>query len=126
MKRKKYKFKFYPNAPEKVLNWLGNRGIQVDTFCQWCQQTRKIKCAVIECPTIGRWLFIENLEEKFITGSYDGLFDVDIYHMEGIEAEVIDMLGSKTINWEDQKALYDKAEDLFDNYVMPYLEEETW
>ena len=27
----KRKFKFYPNAPEKVLNWLGNRGIQVDT-----------------------------------------------------------------------------------------------
>lgn len=118
----KRKFKFYPNAPEKVLNWLGNRGIQVDTTCPCCQQPMKIKCAVIECPTIGRWLFIENPESRDL----DGFVDVDIYHMEGIEAEVIDMLGSKTINWEDQKALYDKAEDLFDNYVLPYLEKETW
>ena len=118
----KRKFKFYPNAPKKVLNWLGDRGIQVDTFCQWCQQPRKIKCVVIECPKIGSWLFIENPESRDL----DGFVDVDIYHMEGIEAEVIDMLGSKTINWEDQKALYDKAEDLFDSYVLPYLEEETW
>ena len=122
MKRKKYKYKFYPNVPKMVLNWLGDRGIEVDTTCSCCQQSIKIKCAVIECPTIGRWLFIENLEER----SNDGFVDVDIYHMEGIEAEVIDMLGSKTINWEDQKALYDKAEDLFDNYVLPYLEKETW
>tara|TARA_R100001086_G_scaffold243036_1_gene171361 strand:+ start:75 stop:434 length:360 start_codon:yes stop_codon:yes gene_type:complete len=118
----KRKFKFYPNAPEKVLNWLGNRGIQVDTSCPSCQQSIKIKCAVIECPTIGRWLFIENPESR----DQDGFVDVDIYHMEGIEAEVIDYLWSKTINWEDQETLYDKAEDLFNSYVMPYLEKETW
>ena len=118
----KRKFKFYHNAPEKVLNWLGNRGVQVNTTCSCCQQPMKIKCAVIECPTIGKWLFIENPESR----DQDGFVDVDIYLMEGITAEVIDMLWSKTINWEDQKALYDKAEYLFDNYIMPYLEQETW
>ena len=121
MKRKKYKFKFYPNAPKEVLNWLGDRGIEVDTTCSCCQQSIKIKCAVIECPTIGRWLFIENLEER----SNDGFVDVDIYHMEGIEAEVIDMFCFHS-NWEDPEVLYDKAEDLFDSYVLPYLEQETW
>ena len=44
MKRKKYKFKFYPNVPKMVLNWLGDRGIQVDTTCSCCQQPIKIKC----------------------------------------------------------------------------------
>tara|TARA_R100000231_G_scaffold17168_4_gene17835 strand:- start:1940 stop:2320 length:381 start_codon:yes stop_codon:yes gene_type:complete len=126
MKRKKYKFKFYPNVPKMVLNWLGDRGIEVDTTCSCCQQSIKIKCAVIECPTIGRWLFIENLEEKFITGSYDGLFDVDIYHMEGIEAEVIDTTCFHFDKWENPKFLYDKAEDIFELYVLPCLEEQTW
>ena len=116
------KFKFYTNVPKKVLNWLGNRGIEVDTVCNCCQQPIKIKCAVIECPKIGAWLFIENLESR----DQDGFVDIDIYHMEGIEAEVMDMLCSKNMDWLNQKALYDKAEDLFDNYVMPYLEEQTW
>tara|TARA_R100000005_G_C4995449_1_gene202340 strand:- start:2169 stop:2537 length:369 start_codon:yes stop_codon:yes gene_type:complete len=122
MKRKKYKFKFYPNAPKKVLNWLGNRGVQVDTICSCCQQPIKIKCVVIECPTIGKWLFIENPESK----DENGFVDVDIYHTEGITAEVIDKWDEHLIIWEDEKSLYDKAEDLFDNYVMPYLEKETW
>ena len=66
-------------------------------------------------------MFIENPESR----DQDGFVDVDIYHMEGIEAEVIDILWSKTINWEDQKALYDKTKSV-DSYVMPYLEKETW
>ena len=74
----------------------------------------KIKCAVIECPTIGRWLFIENPESRDL----DGFVDVDIYHMEGIEAEVIDMFCFHS-NWEDPEVLYDKAEDLL--IVMYYL-----